>query len=203
MNERRFEVDLVKAVGIVAVVLIHSVRPYFSPDVSRPELRILQITQFAVPGFLAASGFLYASSERISWAVTQSRLRRLLVPYFVASIAAQVFWFAFDGRVVGPGALLEDLVLASSFGPFYYVLQAVLFVLAAPGLSRLRRGPLQAVTVAGIAAQWACWVFLMPPPFWVVRNPFHWLGFFLGGWGLGMREPACSRWLASHRGPIG
>lgn len=203
MNARRFEVDLVKAVGIVAVVLIHSLRPFFAPEVSRTELRTLQITQFAVPGFLAASGFLYASAQPISWAVTRGRLRRLLVPYFVASIAAQGFWFVFDGRAARPSALLEDLLLASSFGPFYYVLQAVLFALAAPAFSRLGPHSLRALTAAGIAAQWVCWVLLKLPLFWLVRNPLHWMGFFLAGWWLRMREPAGSHWLASHRVGMG
>jgi fucose 4-O-acetylase-like acetyltransferase len=203
MNARRFEVDLVKAVGIVAVVLIHSLRPFFAPDVSRTELRILQLTQFAVPGFLAASGFLYASSQPISWTVTRGRLRRLLAPYLVASIAAQGFWFAFEGRAPGPSVLLEELLLASSFGPFYYVLQAVLFALASPAFSRLGPRSLRALTAAAIAAQWAAWFLPEPPLFWAVRNPLHWMAFFLAGWWLGIREPAGSRWLANHRLPMG
>ena len=47
---RLFEVDLVKAVGIVVVVLIHSTRSFWDPEVSRSELRIGELTRFAVPG---------------------------------------------------------------------------------------------------------------------------------------------------------
>jgi fucose 4-O-acetylase-like acetyltransferase len=37
MRPRRLDVDLAKAIGTVAVVLIHSLRPYFHPEISRGE----------------------------------------------------------------------------------------------------------------------------------------------------------------------
>ena len=50
-DARLFEVDLVKAVCIAVVVLIHSTRSFWDPSVSRGELRISELTRFAVPGF--------------------------------------------------------------------------------------------------------------------------------------------------------
>lgn len=202
MGPRRFEVDLAKAVGIVAVVLIHSVRPFFSPAASRGELWLTSSLQFAVPAFLAASGLLYATAERVPSAVTRGRLRRLLVPYLLASVAAQAFRVAFDGSPLVAGAVIRDLLLASSFGPFYYVLHAVLFVLAAPLLARLRPRTLTAATAAAIACQWVTWVLPLLPLFWRVRNPMHWLGFFLAGWWLRRNEARVLPWLARQRVPI-
>jgi fucose 4-O-acetylase-like acetyltransferase len=202
MGPRRFDVDLAKALGIVAVVLIHSVRPFFSAEVSRGELRLASALQFAVPAFLAASGLLYATAERVSSELTRARLRRLLVPYLLASAAAQLFWVVFDGRPLVASAVLRDVLLASSFGPFYYVLHAVLFVLAAPLLAQLRPRALAAATVAAIVCQWVSWMSLLLSLFWMVRNPLHWLGFFLAGWCLRRNEAAVLPWLARRRALI-
>jgi fucose 4-O-acetylase-like acetyltransferase len=202
MTARRFEVDLLKAVGIVAVVLIHCVRPSIGGDASAVELRIGEITRFAVPGFLAASGYLYACARPASTAVTGQRLRRILLPYLVASAAAQLFWLGFEGRAVEPRALLEQIALASSFGIYYYVPIAALCIVLAPALLRLRARPLAFAAGASLLAQWLCWAFQPLPLFWALRNPLYWLGFFLAGWWLGTREPGATRWLASHRKAI-
>lgn len=199
MSLRRLEVDLVKTTGIAAVVLIHSMRPFFSAEVSEGELWLGAATQFAVPGFLAASGALYASAERVPAALTRARLRRLLVPYALATLAAQVFWLAFEGRAPSASRALRELLLASSFGPFYYVLHAVLFVLAAPLLVRCGPRALAAGTAASIAAQWVFWAFVLLPFFWMVRNPLHWLGFFLAGWCFQRSQARLVPWLASRR----
>ena len=158
MDPRRYEVDLAKAVGIVAVVLIHSMRPYFDVEVSSVEKWLGSATKFAVPAFLAASGVLYGTLERVRSEVTRARLRRLLVPYLFASVAAQLFWVAFDSRTLVASEVLRDFVFASSFSPFYYVLQALLFVLAVPVLAQLRTRTLMAVTFVAIVGQWASWV---------------------------------------------
>jgi fucose 4-O-acetylase-like acetyltransferase len=203
MSPRRLEVDLLKAAGIVAVVLIHSLRPYFSPDVARSELALARSLSFAVPGFMLASGLLYATAAPVAWPVTRKRLVRLLVPYAVASVAVHAARALLDGIPLSATALLRDLAAASAFGPFYYVLHAVLFVLLAPVLARLGPRPLAVLVAASVAAQWLWWV--APPrllsPFWVVRNPLHWLAFFGVGWWLGTRLPAATRWLAERRLP--
>jgi surface polysaccharide O-acyltransferase-like enzyme len=198
-SPRRFEVDLVKATGIAAVVLIHSMRPFFSADASAVELWLGSATRFAVPGFLVASGVLYATAKPVPSSLTRARLRRLLVPYLLASLAAQLFWLAFDGRALSARVAFGELLLASSFGPFYYVLHAVLFVLAAPLLARLGARALAAGAVAAIVAQWIFWAFVLLPLFWMVRNPLHWLGFFVAGWWFQRNEAAIVPWLARHR----
>ena len=55
---RRFaEVDVVKAVGILTVVWIHSLEPIRMPDAPFHAVWWAHVTRFAVPGFLAASGY--------------------------------------------------------------------------------------------------------------------------------------------------
>jgi fucose 4-O-acetylase-like acetyltransferase len=199
MRPRRFEVDLVKAVGILAVVAIHSVRPWFDAGVSAAELWLLAALQFAVPGFFAASGLLYATAEPIGANLTRARLRRLLIPYLLASVLAQAFWMLFEGRALTPASVLRDFVLASSFGPFYYVFHAVLFVLAAPLLARLPARALAGVTAAALLVQWVCWIV---PAYRVIQNPLHWFAFFLAGWQLAHHTDGVARWLSSRRAAV-
>jgi fucose 4-O-acetylase-like acetyltransferase len=201
MGPRRLDVDLAKAIGIVAVVLIHSLRSSFWPWISSGEAWLALLLQFAVPAFFAASGVLAASAERIPPSVTRARLRRLLVPYLIASVAAQVFRASFSGEPPGVARLLSDFLLATSFGPYYYVFHAVLFVLATPWLARLAPRTLTIVFGAALLAQWVVWLFpeIGPSGF---HDPLHWFAFFLAGWWLRRNEALARAWLAERRGTV-
>jgi peptidoglycan/LPS O-acetylase OafA/YrhL len=202
MSRRRFDVDLVKAVGIVAVVGIHSLRPFFDPASSRVELWLGSLLVFAVPGFLCASGVLQAAGERVPAGVTQARLVRLLLPYLVASLAAQAYRAVFEAYEPSALSVLRDLLLASSFGPYYYVLHAVLFVAAAPLLARLAPRALAALGLTALVTQWAFWSLGLLPLFWAVRNPLRWLAFFVGGAALGRAGVRAEAWLVRRRAPL-
>jgi surface polysaccharide O-acyltransferase-like enzyme len=198
---RRLEPDLLKAIGIVAVVLIHSVRSPFTPGVSEVELWIGRVTRFAVPAFLLSSGFLYASRSPVPWPTTARRLRRILGPYLVASLAAQGFeWLRGTPRSVGQ--VLHDLLLASSFGPYYYVWIALVVVLLAPLLARAGPRALAAILLLTVASQWLLESALLgfAPFFWHLRNPLLWIGYFVCGWALRLHEAKLRGWLAAHRG---
>jgi fucose 4-O-acetylase-like acetyltransferase len=201
MTVRWYEVDSIKAIGILTVVLIHSLRPYWQADVSTAELWLHSATRFAVPGFVLASGFLYSTREPIAWRVTYARLRRLLVPYLIASLAAQLYSVGFEGKSISASTLLHDLLLASSFGPFYYVFVALFLVLLAPGFARLSGPALVWVSAAVLVAQWLSWS-IPGLLFWVTRNPLYWLGFFLAGWWLKRTHAVTLPWLASARLPV-
>jgi surface polysaccharide O-acyltransferase-like enzyme len=193
-------VDLLKAVGIVAVVLIHSVRSPFTPGVSDVELWIGRVTRFAVPAFMLSSGLLYATRAPVPWSTTARRLRRILGPYAVASLAAQAFeWFR--GTPRSGHQILHDFLLASSFGPYYYVWIALGVVLAAPLLARLGPAALAALLLATVAAQWLLESTLLglPPFFWHLRNPLLWLGYFVCGWFVGRHDEGIRGWLAPRR----
>jgi peptidoglycan/LPS O-acetylase OafA/YrhL len=91
-SEQRYaELDAIKSIGILVVILIHSMRAPWNPSASEAEVWIGAVTRFAVPGFLAVSGCLYAGSRSVAAALTRVRLRRILVPYALASLAAQIF----------------------------------------------------------------------------------------------------------------
>lgn len=87
-GQARFtEIDFLKATGILAVLLIHSLRAPWDPRVSSTELWLGIVTRFAVPGFLFCSGFLYATEKPIHLRTILKRLRRVLVPYLICSIS--------------------------------------------------------------------------------------------------------------------
>ena len=73
---RRYpEIDAIKAAGIVTIVLIHALRSPWDAGVSELERWLGHVTRFGVPGFLFASGFLYAGAPADS-VTTGRRLRR-------------------------------------------------------------------------------------------------------------------------------
>lgn len=198
---RRFpEIDALKAAGIVTIVLIHALRAIWDPGVSELELWLGNVTRFGVPAFLCASGFLYATAPA-DGATTWRRLRRILVPYFVASTAAQL-WRWWDGRPYLGGSLLADLLLGSSLGPYYYVFVIAVLVVVTPGIARLPRPLFYAATGALLTSQWFVDAARVWPIsyFWVTRNPLFWWGYFMLGWVARLHEAPLRAWLAPRRG---
>ncbi len=203
MSRRFLEIDVLKLLGIVTVVLIHAAGPPWG-EVPPLELWLGHLTRFAVPGFLFASGFLYATREPIPWTTTGRRLRRIGVPYLLASLGAQLWW-SWRGEPSPGGSLALDLLFGSSFGPYYYVFVIAGLVIAAVGFARLPGSLVAAGTLALVAAQW--WVDAaagLPLPFyWHLRNPLLWWGYFAVGWWLRLHHERIGAWLSGRRAPLG
>ncbi len=183
--ERRFaEIDALKSIGILTVVLIHSVRAPFDPGISTFEIWLGHLTRFAVPAFLISSGFLYAGVPATS-ARTFRRLRRIGIPYFAASLLGQAFWAA-RGEQTETGHWPSDLLFGSSMGPYYYVFVIFGLVLATPLFARLGRRAQIGVLCVLVASQW--WVDaasgMLTSFFWHLRNPLLWWAYFAMGWML-------------------
>jgi surface polysaccharide O-acyltransferase-like enzyme len=180
-TSRLAEVDLLKAAGIVVVVLIHALPPRWAPDIGPVELWLADATRFAVPAFLFASGWLYGTATTTRGA-TARRLRRLLVPYAIASVAAVALRLAVPtlGRVSDP---LVEILTASAFGPYYYVLVIATLVVLLPALRRLPRPVAWGTLLVLLALQWPQEADLVtwPTPFWEARSPLFWGAWFLAG----------------------
>ena len=196
-SPRLQEMDLLKAAGILAVVLIHAMRGPFEADASALELRLGEATRFAVPAFLFASGALAARWERGGggpWTELRSRLTRLLLPYLLASIAAELFRVA---RAEPPiaGSVAADLLTGAAFGPYYYVFVALPLVALAPLASRLSVPALAAITALLLILQIASELMVVPMPlFWHVRNPALWWAYwFAGCWYARRRDDVVAR----------
>jgi surface polysaccharide O-acyltransferase-like enzyme len=194
---RALPVDLLKALGILAVVFIHAVRSPWDPGAVALEGWLGRLAHFAVPGFLAASGYLYAAPRSPEAGVTRRRLLRIALPYAVASLAAQVYWAA-SGAPHAPTEILQELLLGSSFGPYYYVFQIFTLVLLTPLIARLPRAWLIPITLLLIVAQ----LFVNSlglPLFWALRIPLFSGGSFMLGWTIRRYEAPLQGWLGSRR----
>ena len=204
MNERaqRFPgIDAIKVAGIVTIVLIHALPPPWDPGATPLERWLHQVTRFGVPGFLLASGFLYASGPA-DLATTRRRLRRILVPYLLASLLAQL-WHLAHGSTSPTGSLWKDLLFGSSFGPYYYVFVIAGLVALTPAIARLPRAALLAGTAALLFAQWWIEVGFWPQNFyWHLRNPLLWWAYFAVGWLLRGERARLHAWLAPRRAAV-
>jgi surface polysaccharide O-acyltransferase-like enzyme len=188
--------------GIVTIVLIHALPPPWDPGASPLERWLHQVTRFGVPGFLLASGFLYAGGPA-DLATARRRLRRILVPYLLASLLAQLWHFAHGAESPG-GSVWKDLLFASSFGPYYYVFVVAGLVALSPAIARLPRPALLASSVALLLGQWAVEAAELWPQdfYWHLRNPLLWWAYFGVGWCLRGARAQVESWVAPRRAGV-
>jgi fucose 4-O-acetylase-like acetyltransferase len=194
-GHRYTEIDAIKALGILTVVLIHSVPTPWQELQTPGERWLLAATRFAVPGFLFASGFLYATQLEVPWGVTAGRLRRVLVPYLIASAVAQIRRFLLGGPM-SLDTVSYDLLTGSSLNVYYYVFVLFWLILATPVLARLPERLLLLALPVLLALQVAdeMAVFHLSTT-WSWRNPLRWGAYFLLGWLLRLHYSEWSRWL--------
>ena len=179
-RSRHEAIDWLKAASIVTVVFIHSQ----AWGDQGPFLGALgQVTEFAVPAFLFASGFLFRSRAAIG-----VRLTRVLVPYLMASGVALGFRVVVLAERFSAGEAARMVLLGSAHGIYYFVPVLLLAILIAAALARVPRLLLPAAAVflvAGLLNE----AGLLPLTealgldafFWEVRNPIRWLGYYLVG----------------------
>lgn len=180
-RERLAALDLLKAAAIVTVIGIHAA-PDFWVHMSWVEAWTYRLFRFAVPAFLAVSGFLYYSPAPISAATVRRRLRRVLLPYVVVSGPA-LLYSAFIPLHSSDRSVLGKLFLGATFGPYYYVFLLTQFVLAIWVLSRLPRPIVTLAFVwAGVTTVLVELGILRLSLFWLMRSPHVWAGWFLLGW---------------------
>lgn len=192
------EADALKAAGIVVIPLIHSLRPIWDGGISPAERWLLLSTRFAVPAFLFVSGYL-AAGDSVSFTKVGARLRRLLVPYVVATIVAEAF-FALHGRPFRAESAALDLLFGSGLGPYYYVFVAILLTVAWPLFAIAAVRALVALAVLSILSQLAVELGLVHLPIpWVIRNPFLWCAYFLWGWAVRARRQSLVAWIEPRR----
>lgn len=182
-------VDWLKAAGILAVVWIHA---FDRLDVAPTPLvaRLSMLARFAVPAFFLASGFLQAAGDRMGpRTFLTRRLRRLAVPYAVASVAAIVFRRFVLGESLGFGTILWMLAAGDAWGIYYFI--PLLVVTSAVGeilfrFPRLAWPVWIGLTILGILAyqlQFYAGSFAAE-----LRNPLRWWGWFCGGWLLAVER---------------
>jgi peptidoglycan/LPS O-acetylase OafA/YrhL len=182
---RLIEIDRLKACAILAVVMTHAgVATLGKPFDPVDFWMRTSWTLFHVPAFLVATGVLLQQGTAMSWRTVVDRVQRIYVPYLVA--LGLIFACGWVPRPAWT-ALVPDLVLASSFGIYYFVPVFALCVLFAWGVSRLdtpaRWGLLVLLVTYLVAQTIVPEVAFSQRLFWRVRDPLteFWFGYVLLG----------------------
>ena len=192
-RERLSEIDFIKAAAIVAVVFTHAGPAPWQPTYAPLDLALrYSWTSFQVPAFLLVAGFLYQRPGALPWREAVQRLRRILIPYAIASCVA--YWMGFWN----PASLreaLHQLVTVQTLGIYYFIRMLALCVAASWPLSRLAPGALArtlaviafAVAASGIYGK-IMWLGYVVPPYTgisvleITDFVLYPLTYFLIGW---------------------
>lgn len=178
-SRRLGEVDRLRAVAIVAVVLIHGLQ--FRPPVTAYiDLWLSDVLRFAVPTLLFVSGWLAPRTPTgVTWLLR--RVRRILPPYLLASVL--VLALARVSPLLDARPVVEALLTASAIGPYYYVAVLVILTLVTPLLQRLpSRGRW---ALLGVATAVALGIEVADLPLRVRQYlPLTWLPYYLAGFQL-------------------
>jgi fucose 4-O-acetylase-like acetyltransferase len=203
-RERYPELDAIKAVAIVIVVMAHALPPFWVLEAHPFGKLLSEVTRVAVPSFLAVSGFLYYQQEPVSIRLLRRRFRRVLLPYFFVSVAAYAYGLARPERL-NADSFLEGLLLGSTFGPYYFVFVFAEMVCLTWFVSRIGRRAL--MWSFGIA--WALLLWFTVSDWnarlgfqWTIRNPCLWAPWFLLGWVAAAHREAVLLLTDRHRAKI-
>lgn len=112
MNKPRFdEIDFLKAVAIIVVILTHVLSYNLGPSLINT---IWNYLHFVVPAFIFCSGFVvYQKYKDTAWTINSSwqwflkRVVRLVLPYYVVILLHFTLWFLFPSIFSGTG-LIKD-----------------------------------------------------------------------------------------------
>jgi fucose 4-O-acetylase-like acetyltransferase len=217
--------DHVKAAAIVAVVFTHSGRVTLAGAESTTDFVLTSLwTRFHVPSFLFASGFLYATRSPQPASTLTRRLRRVLLPYLVASLTVMLVgmavtawapgWTRWPTRLESLRDLAWQLSTASALGIYYYVFLIACCIPLVWPLSRSVPWGAWSLCLAMAALALAIDAGLVQRPawyaaerlgggvvFWAMRDPFErfQMGYFLAGWLAALHLPPLAGFAARRR----
>jgi peptidoglycan/LPS O-acetylase OafA/YrhL len=219
-RERWYEIDVLKAFCILAVVYIHSISTVMSARHAVGEF-LGHWTRFAVPGLLFAAGFLFRKSDIGSGRLSVKLLRRIVPPYVVCSLAILALGLS-DTRPgiarMSPGEVAYDLLTGHAVGIFYFVF-LISYLYAFSFLLRLCRtgfvwGLWLAFVLLTVLFYLAPLLFLpdflfrLAPPgpanffFVVMRHPCVYAVFYLSGWVFSLSYAAIRGFLRKRAGAV-
>ncbi len=130
MDNRRFhEIDVLKCVGILTVVYMHSMSTSF--DVSNFLCILLRdIFRFAVPGLFFGAGFLFNKNDVSTGQIIKKKMIRILPPYIFCSLCIQFLnlpGLNFTLENLDAKQLIFNLVFGDTLKIYYFIF--VLFYL--------------------------------------------------------------------------
>jgi surface polysaccharide O-acyltransferase-like enzyme len=200
VNERIEYFDVLRGLAIIGVVAIHSSSSglQFSEESINFNFTVLwrNILNFAVPMFLAISGFFLSkktiknSKEYVAF--QRKQIPRVYVPLLIWSLV----WFGFSVIIYNKSVVPElmKLVVFQSSGPYYFVALIIQYYLLLPILNKLANNKGLAFSIL-ISMVMTCTIFYLRyyteinlPLILYGGNFATWLMFFVLGLYLGSPE---------------
>jgi len=196
--DRHAVIDWLRCAAIVAVVCHHSGPPAMHSETERFVRSVL--VMFDVPVFLFASGFLYFRPGPIGLHEVGRRLKRVLIPYLVASC---LVWVVDLHPQTGLRDMAFRLITGGALGIYYYVFLITVSIPLIWPLSRLRRGQVAALAACAhlypIVAKLVPVLGLKLGMFGGLRNPLNYgWAYFLTGWVVAAWLPEIRRLRDEH-----
>ena len=131
-KQKDYNIQLFRALAIMAVVLIHTCPSGEWQVICRPFIN------FSVATFLFLSGYL-TSTDNDNWEkFFKKRIVRVIIPYIIWTILYSV-----ASKAWTPKALALNLLTAKSAATMYYIFVYIQFVLLTPLLGRLAKSKYQ------------------------------------------------------------
>lgn len=207
-HQRWPEIDLIKAVSILAVILIHSISSGMGHQ-NRLEKVLGTWALFAVPSFLFAAGFLFDKTDRSTWLVARKLVQRLLPPYLFWSVVMLGLRALRFGPTLGlsSGWQLLAMFAFGQTGNIYYFIFVIGYLYTFS--LWLRHWPLRWISVLWCVELLSMIVFYArlqwfmpkaPDLFWPVlfRHPIVHTLPYLTGWLVAVHYDRIRSWLAGR-----
>ncbi|TCK84953.1 acyltransferase [Albibacterium bauzanense] len=189
MEKRIPYYDLLRAVAILAVLLIHSLNAEINNEISWIVVLVRQLINFAVPLFIALSGYFMVdkvfNAEYTYKMFLQKQISRVYLPYLVWSLPYIFVALYFKGETILNS--LYKLLTFQISGIFYYVFLIIQFYIFFPLLKKMtnKRG----LVIATLLSFICCLIFFFLKLFLNIDIPLiiyagnfiTWIMFFILG----------------------
>ncbi|RXG21696.1 acyltransferase [Leeuwenhoekiella marinoflava] len=191
MKDRIIYYDLLRGLAIIAVISIHSTGIGYTFDNSSLNFNITviwrQLINFAVPLFIAISGFFLANkkvdSKKSYLQFIKKQVPRVLIPYLLWSVVYLGIAYLRGTPLL---SLIYRLVTFSSSVPFYFILLIIEYYLLLPLLQKL--GTSKGLVIAALISGLSCFLIFcfkyfteISLPIFVTGSAPSWLIFFVLG----------------------
>ena len=173
---KNYKIQCLRAIAIIAVVLIHTSPPGLGQVICRPFLN------FAVALFLFLSGFLTTTQEGSWIPLYKKRIFRVLIPYIVWSIIYTL-------PSTNAFSYIYNLATTKSSATLYYIFVYIQLTLLAPLLIRLTKSSI-----------WWIGIFITPIAFMIDCRYLEWWANYDGlhKYFKLLREVSCFTWISFY-----
>jgi len=198
MEKRRdFEIDALKGLACITVVLLHVFR-----GKGLVEVFIGEIGRWAVPAFFMVQGFYMNRSALKPWLESaMGKVKKIYIPFLFYSLAYGVYFYYYDGKKF----TFSDVLLGETAVHLYYVVHYMIFALTVPFLYMLPKLYMKYFLWFMVMSNFALCTILEIQRFSGIRlitysgiNPFKWWGFVALGM-LAAESPRLFQYIRENR----